>query len=321
MTPSSSMTVMNGIVGTIADGLIPLMLTAFGVACFFRLLMFLTVRRESWFVSEFDKRVHHKLTLISDDEGVSFFTLCRETMLQTYYEIFNLRAKYLRRRPDQVISIYDRLFLIPEGAGRVILEFLKQARYFNRKEQAPRFLELTKAVFQNNPAFSRIFGVINIGFFNNFLNVLPGIFIVCGIFGTFLGIMNGLPSLSGIDVSNPELSKQVMDNFLITVAYAMNTSLMGILLSVVMTFLNIGLSPEDRYYDLINRFTASIEVLWNRCDTNKLNQEDLSFIDFRNELDKSLGFSLSTAKQYEFDKKVLEFCTKIGNQEGGQNVA
>ncbi len=66
---------------------------------------------------------------------------------------------------------------------------------------------------------------------------MPSIFIVGGIFGTFLGIMKALPELTAMDITNAEASKLVIDVFLIKISFALST-ILGIVLSIVMSFMN-----------------------------------------------------------------------------------
>ena len=63
-------------------------------------------------------------------------------------------------------------------------------------------------MFENNPCFRKVFGYIPISVSNDFLAVLPGLFIVGGIFGTFLGIMKALPELGGMEVSDAKRPKR-----------------------------------------------------------------------------------------------------------------
>ena len=110
------------------------------------------------------------------------------------------------------------------------------------------------------------------GMFNDLLNILPGLFVIGGIFGTFLGVMSALPELSHMDIANPEITKKVLDAFLLKLAYSMSTSIMGIMFSVGMTILNATMSPDGTYLSMVNKFTSSLEFLWNDTDTNELAQ-------------------------------------------------
>ena len=68
-----------------------------------------------------------------------------------------------------------------------------------------------------------------------------------GIFGTFLGIIQGI---SGLDMGNTQAMKSGIQNLLSGVSVSFNTSLYGILLSVILTFI----------------IKISIEVTMKKCD-------------------------------------------------------
>ena len=63
---------------------------------------------------------------------------------------------------------------------------------------------MTKNVFDNNPNFKKVMGVFPVQASHDVLNILPGIFIIGGIFGTFLGIMAALPELANMELSDVE---------------------------------------------------------------------------------------------------------------------
>ena len=134
--------------------------------------------------------------------------------------------------------------------------------------ETPDFLSLSKSVLQNNPCFTRIFGIIPITGLNDLLNIIPNLFIVGGIFGTFLGVMDALPELGGMDLANSENSKLVMDAFLLKISFSMSTSIAGIVLSVVMTILNTFLSAEKVSVVSIDTLTESMGTLWAISDHN-----------------------------------------------------
>lgn len=253
--------------------LMPMMLVAYTVGVVIRLIVYFTTNCEYNFALEFEKRVYQYL---ADPEkkakGSSFHQVSKNLLERTYHEHFELKQKYKRRRFDHVTSVTDRLFLIQAGALRLVTDTLSQTKYLQKEKGEPRFLDLSKFVFGSNPIFNRIFGVVPIGVFHDTINILPGIFVVGGIFGTFLGTMAALPSLGNVDPSNVEVTKSVMDTFLMNMTYSMGTSVLGIVLSVSMTFLNTICSPEGMYLNMINKFTSSLEFLWNDTETNDLGQ-------------------------------------------------
>lgn len=293
------------VISFLANNLIPIMLGGFACAFVFRVLVYITVQRQNWFVRELEKRVYRVLSHSSNDEELSFFSLMKDTMQKTYHEIFELRRQYGRRHPDRIMGLNDRVFMIQEGTARIILDFLRQARYLERDHDRPKFIEISKTVFEQNSIFGRLFGYIPVNLLNNFLNILPGLFVIGGIFGTFLGIIEGLPALGGMDVTDSIASKAVMDTFLTKISFAMNTSIVGILLSVFMTVSNTLLSPDNIYYNVINRFTSTIEIVWNKSSHNQISEEDAGFVEARDRLDMEAGEALKLAEQFKRDQFLL----------------
>jgi len=251
------------------DLLLPFMLIIFALGLVLRGLIYFTVSRELWFAQEFDKRAQSFVDSLGK-EPLSFYVTCKRLLEKTYYEMFVVRAIMSRRRPDSVQKFTDRLFMIQHGCARLVKDTLKQIRHLRyENHQQPRFIDISKNVFENNPCFNRVFGLFPTSGFNEFLNMLPGLFIVGGIFGTFLGIMKALPDLSGMDLSDVVGTKATMDAFLLKVSFAMSTSIVGIICSVIQTILNTSLSPERAFVTCVNKFESTLVALWQVCANNE----------------------------------------------------
>lgn len=274
-SPESIQYFINGLIALASGKLIPLMSVAFVVGAVFRMLIFYTVKREEWFAKEFEKRVHGFIDTTDDSENPNFFFTLKSTLEKTYYEIFEIREIMKRRKPDYVMSFSDRMFLVQHGCALLVRDTLKQARYLKGSGSTPKLLELSKSVIQNNAAFKKLFGVLPVGLVNDVLSILPGIFIVGGIFGTFLGIMKALPELGAMDLTNVEGTKMVMDQFLLKISFSMSTSIMGIVLSVLMTVVNTLFSPEKIFTLTIERYENCLDVIWNRCEDRHFKGESL----------------------------------------------
>jgi hypothetical protein len=257
--------------------LMPIMCAVFLLGIFFRLVVYFTVKCEYGFSMEFEKRVHKYLAdRKQDHDAPSFHQIVKKILEVTFHEVYELKRKYRRRRFDHVTSVTDRLFLIQEGAARLIRDALSQTVYLRKGGQDPKFLDISKFVFSSNPVFNRVFGIIPMGVSNDITNLLPGLFVVGGIFGTFIGVMQALPSLKEMDMANIEATKATMDLFLLNMSYSMGTSIVGIVFSVIMTILNGILSPESIYVNMVNKFTSSLEFLWNDTTNN-----DAATLDFK----------------------------------------
>ncbi len=250
----------------------PIMISALVFGIFFRLMIYYTVRRHDWFGREFEKRVGRFLQAEAPQksENISFFLISKRLLEKTFFEVFENREKLKRRKPDQVMLASDRFFLIKMGCAWLVHDVLKQIRFLRYGSQPPKLINITKNTFSKNPCFNRVFGIVPIGSTNDLLSILPGLFVIGGIFGTFLGVMKGLPELSGMDLNDPEKTKAIMDQFLIDIALSMGASLMGILFSVIMTLVNSVFNPDRVFVDIVDRFENSLDLLWNYSNSNEV---------------------------------------------------
>lgn len=266
---------------------LPAMFVAFSVGIVARALIFYTVKRHDWFAKEFEKRVQK---FIEDEdpnkEGTfSFFVLTKRLLERTYYESFEVRDRLQRRKNDRVMATSDRVFLIKQGTAWLIKDLLKQLKFLRWNEQNPKLLNITKNTFQQNPCFNRVFGIVPISQVHEVIQILPAMFVIGGIFGTFLGIVKGLPALGQMDLANMEVTKQVMDQFLVEISFAMNSSIIGIFFSVVMTIANTVMSPERVFVDMVDRFESSLDLLWYRSNSNAYPAKGSKFDEHRDPAD------------------------------------
>lgn len=259
---------------------LPYAMTAvFALAVFFRTLIYLTVRRHEWFAREFEKRVNREIDQGTPGKstGVSFYQLAKRQLERTYYETFEYRDRMSRRRGDGVMALTDRVFLVKPGCAWLVRDILKQFKFLKWTNDTPKLLHITRATLQNNPCFNRVFGIIPIAALNDFLGILPGLFVVAGILGTFLGIKGGLSSLGGMNISDLETTKNIMNTFLHEIAFAMAASITGIMFSLAMHVWNTFLSPDRVYVSMVDRFESTLDLLWNRADNNDFPLSDRPF--------------------------------------------
>jgi hypothetical protein len=263
---------IQGLVETMRHLHFPLMIGTFVVGAILRCLVYWTVRRHEWFAREFEGRVGAYLDKegAGAEESVSFYVVSKRLLERTYYEVFEHRDRNRRGRADAIMALGDRVFLIKQGCAWLIRDILNQIRFLKYGSQPPKLLNITKNTFSKNPCFNRVFGLIPIVSANDLLNALPGLFVIGGIFGTFLGVMKGLPELGGMDLNDAAKTKDVMDKFLVQISLSMGASLMGIMFSVLMTVLNTMLSPEREFVAVVERFENSLDLLWNRAHTNEV---------------------------------------------------
>lgn len=250
---------------------LPWMMGAFFfVGCFFRYFINYTVKRHEWFAREFEKRVHHFMESQTPGEvkDVSFFVLTKKLLEKTYYEAFELREKFQRRQFDRVMHWSDRLFLVKQGCAWLVKDILKQIKFLKWTNDTPKLLHITKATLHHNPCFNRIFGIFPLSTSNDVVSVMPGLFVVAGILGTFIGIAKGLPELAAMDMADTDTTQKIMGSFLGEISFAMSSSIFGIAFSLVMHVFNTVHSPERSYVSMVDRFESAMDLLWYRSDSN-----------------------------------------------------
>lgn len=259
------------------------MATVFLAGLFFRTMIYYTVRRHEWFAREFEKRVN--LFIDSEVPGqtadASFYVLAKKNLERTYYEVFEVRDRMKRRRPDGIMALSDRIFLVRQGCAWLVKDILKQVKFLKWREENPKLLNITKATFQHNPCFNNVFGILPMTGLNDLISILPGLFVVAGILGTFIGIAGGLSELGSMNLQDVENTKNVMDRFLHEISYAMGTSIAGIIFSLMSHIVNVILSPERSYVSMIDRFESALDLLWYRSDHNKFPEQEGSFDEHR----------------------------------------
>lgn len=310
--------IINGIIIFSNDLLMPLMVTVFCMAIVLRVMIHYTVKREEWFAIAFQKRVYEYLRKRDKTRNhASFYITAKSLLEKTYYELFIMRSILKRRNPDIVMDKADRIFLVQSGCARLVKDTLKHVEFFRYDIHRPKTTEITTQIFEKNPQFNRIMGYLPIGSVNDIINLLPGLFIVGGIFGTFLGIMAALPELGAMDLADIEKTKQVMDHFLVKMSYSMITSILGILLNVCMTVVNATMNPNKVFVGTVERFENSLDTLWSSCSNNKLPEEIPEFDEHKDPIEALAEAALNKEIQNskfglednmeEYDKKIQEY--------------
>jgi hypothetical protein len=243
--------------------LFPIMIVMFFAAIVVKSLVQHLLTSLLHFISEFEKRVHRHVEgeYPQLDNTTDYVKITEELMKKTIHELYEMRVKNLRRKLDRVASFTDRLFMVEEGARRIMSDTTKEIRYF-KYEKEPNFSSSVKFILGINPYFHRLFGFIPLKSIGGIMAILPGLFIIGGIFGTFLGITSGIPKLKYIDPANVQAAKSIMGFFLDNMAFSMNTSVVGIFFSVIFTLINTLYSPRSSYQESVHKMLHSLELLW-----------------------------------------------------------
>ncbi|MCE3009844.1 MAG: hypothetical protein LW875_04450 [Proteobacteria bacterium] len=255
------------------------MAVTFVAAAALRWFVHYTVRRHEWFAREFEKRVNSfmETQVPGKVKDASFYVLSKKLLEKTFYEVFELRDRRLRRNPDKLMRTSDRVFLIKPGCAWLVKDILKQLKFLKWTDDTPKMLNITKSTFGHNPCFNRLFGILPINSLNDMLSILPGLFVVAGILGTFLGIRGGLTALGSMSLEDLEATRRVMDAFLGEIAFAMTSSIVGITFSLLLHVWNTSFNPERSFHSMIDRFESSLDLLWYRSDNNEYPTNDGEF--------------------------------------------
>jgi hypothetical protein len=255
----------------------------FLLGTFMRVMIWYTVKRHDWFAREFEKRVSQFME--GEKPGtrnqVSFYVLSKKMLERSFYETFEMRDRMMRRRGDKVMRSADRIFLVKQGCAWLVKDILKQLKFLKWTEDTPKLLHITKSTFHHNPCFNRVFGIIPISGMNDIVSILPGLFVVAGILGTFIGIAKGLPELGNMNLQDLDTTNNVMSRFLIEISYAMMSSIAGITFSLISNFINVSLSPDRVFVSMIDRFESSLDLLWYRSDNNEYPSNEKPFDEHR----------------------------------------
>ncbi len=242
----------------------------FMVGAFLRFMIWYTVKRHEWFAREFEKRVSQYMETQVPGQSTkqSFYVLSKKILERTYYEAFEVRDRMMRRQRDKVMRWSDRIWLVKQGCAWLVKDILKQLKFLKWTNDTPKLLHITRATFHHNPCFNRVFGVFPISGLNDIVSILPGLFVVAGILGTFIGIAKGLPELGNMNLADADATKNVMDRFLFEISFAMSSSIFGIAFSLALNMINTTFSPDRVFVSMVDRFESSLDLIWYRSDNN-----------------------------------------------------
>ncbi len=282
----------------LSHAILPILVTCFFVATITRFAIFYVFYVQLAFTKAFEKRVFDYFAVQQKTEIKSFSDITKHILSRTYHEYFVMRDQYKRRNLDNIASVTDRIFLLPNACKKLSEDLIKRIRKFHARDQDPQFGDIAKFSLEGNPFFEKMMGLIPVQRAHEFLNILPSLFIIGGIFGTFIGISKGLPDLGMMDLSDISSTKKTMDIFLLKISQAMIKSIIGIGLSVSMNFLNTIFSPDSMYFSVISKFAGTLDFIWNETihAESEGSQTPTLSNDSENDSDPDFSFSSNVTK-------------------------
>ena len=133
----------------------------------------------------------------------------------------------------------------------------------------PNFTELTHRIMSQDPDWTNIMKHFPIDGVTRMIDILPGLFIVFGVFGTFIGISMALPEIANIDFNDLDKSADTLMAFVLNVTYAMKTSIAGIFFSLILTVLNTMFPIKETRYRVFKKVETSLQMLWYHIAQDK----------------------------------------------------
>ncbi|SMF62969.1 hypothetical protein [Pseudobacteriovorax antillogorgiicola] len=205
----------------------------------------------------------------------------------------NLLYKIEEHLPDRSLRFRkteekqkQRLSEFTDSKRSVILAIKQQVDAL-KSPHPPNFMELADRVLNQDPNWRNILKILPVNSLNRGLDLLPNLFIVGGIFGTFVGITSALPMIAQIDITKLDEAAPVLNAFVGGVAYSMNTSIAGIVFSVTMTLITSLFPLASVRNEVSKNFERAIEFMWYRIHGNKLSHGEYKMIEAIENLRKS----------------------------------
>lgn len=172
----------------------------------------------------------------------------------------NLRAsisKSTRRFSGETTSLKDYV-----GSKHGLIASIQGESSVFSSNVPPNFEQLTDRIMSEDENWSKILGVVPIDGVTRLLDVLPTLFIIFGVFGTFVGISLALPEIAKIDFTNLENSGETLSQFVINVTFAMKSSVAGIFYSIILTLLNTFFPVEASRARTFEKVENMMQLLW-----------------------------------------------------------
>ncbi len=270
--------------------LIEIMAVTCFLALFLRVLAHRSNRGNQAYFNSFSRSViKHLEEEETKDTFVDDVDIWLEGLLNKVKEFLPDRSlRFKRQSGDRS----ERLIDYTDGKQSIIIAMKQQADAL-KSPNIPNCAELADRVLNQDTKWRTILGFVPVDVLNRGLDVLPNLFVIGGIFGTFVGITGSLPLIAGIDITNLAEAGPTLNKFVASVAYSMNTSIAGILFSVTMTLMT-ALFPLTTIRDEVAKnFERSIEFMWYRIHGNKLSHAERQVIHSLSQLNVDLVKVLS----------------------------
>lgn len=158
----------------------------------------------------------------------------------------------------------QRIFTMREymsSGASIVYSIKNEVNAFN-SHHPPNFSDLTRRVLNKDINWTRVMKIFPVENVMIFLDMMPSIFIVLGIFGTFIGITLALPQIANIDFSQIDASSGVLSDFIKDITFSMESSICGIFCSLILTILNAIYPVSFIRSNITEEFESCLEHMW-----------------------------------------------------------
>lgn len=170
-----------------------------------------------------------------------------------------------------VVSLRDYV-----SGERAFFLAIKQESSVFKSKYPPNFNDLAERIMEKEDKWNKLLGFFPIGPISRLIDILPGLFVVLGIFGTFIGISMALPRIAEMDFNNLEGSGAILTQFVLSVTYAMKTSIAGILFSLITTLLNAIAPVRGLRQRTFKKVSQCFENIWHSIHGVKSVEQEIS---------------------------------------------
>lgn len=194
-----------------------------------------------------------------------------------------------------VVSLRDYV-----SGERAFFLAIKQENSCFKSNFPPNFNDLAERIMEKEDKWNKLLGFFPIGPISRLIDILPGLFVVFGIFGTFIGISLALPKIAQMDFNNLEGSGALLTEFVLAVTYAMKTSIAGILFSLVTTLLNAIAPVRGLRQKTFKKVSQCFENIWHSIHGDKNAEIEMKHV-MPKILEELKGLREDMAKQHQED--------------------
>lgn len=275
--------ILNAVFDFFSNYLIEFMGSMLIVGLTFRWFSWRSSKREDAYFSSFTSEIEkiillQKETSHSQTEDVDKYISELLEQVEEKLPSRSLRSKgHNSKSPEveklgaqNVVSLRDYV----KGDQSLFLGIKNESACFKSKFP-PNFNELSDRILEKDDNWNKLLNLFPIGPISRLIDILPGLFVVFGIFGTFIGISMALPKIAQMDFNNLEASGEILTSFVLSVTYAMKTSIAGILFSVVMTLLNTIAPVKGIRNRTYKKISNCFENIWYSIHGSKSLEEEM----------------------------------------------